>query len=336
MESLYTNKWVDELGLPRQRGEELTERDRDIARSCQAHFEEVATHCFNRLHRMVPSNQIAYAGGCALNGVANARLLRDTPFERAYLQAAASDEGLSLGAALWAWHNVAGGRERFHMQHAYWGPEYSDSSMRRAAQSARGTLREVPYDLLPNVVAHLMRAGLIVGWYQGRSEWGPRALGNRSILADPTRPQTKEMINLKIKRRETFRPFAPTVVGRAVAKYFEQDVLSPFMMHVVKVRPEWRIHLPAVTHLDGTARLQSMDRSTNPLYFDLIESFGRLSGIPIILNTSFNENEPIVDSPEQAVDCFQRTGLDGICLGNYVVVKGDYECILNEACKTYA
>jgi len=329
---LYTDKWRDKLGAPRQRGEDMTQRDKDIARSCQVRFEDVALHCFNRLHQLVPTAQVAYAGGCALNGVMNARLLRETAFERTYMQPASSDDGLCIGAGLWTWHNVAGGKERFHMRHSYWGPEYSDDEMRRAAESAQTPIRELPIEKAPEVVARLLHAGLVVGWYQGRSEWGPRALGNRSILADPTRPNMKDAINTKIKRRESFRPFAPTVLQPAMATYFEQDVFSPFMMHVVKVRPEWRDRLPAITHVDGTGRLQSIERDTNPLYYRLIECFGQLSGIPIVLNTSFNENEPIVDTPEQAKNCFMRTGLDAICLGRYLLVKAEYEQHLIAAC----
>ncbi len=329
---LYTDKWRDKLGTPRVRGEELTQRDKDIARSCQMRFEEVALHCFKKLHELVPTEQIAYAGGCALNGVMNARLLRDTPFKQAYMQPASSDDGLCIGAGLWTWHNVAGGRERFHMNHAYWGPAHSDEAMRRTAESGKVPMRELPLSQIPRAVASLLHAGLVTGWYQGRSEWGPRALGNRSIVADPTRANMKDLINEKIKRRESFRPFAPSIVQEAVSTYFEQDVFSPFMMHVVKVRPEWRERLPAITHVDGTGRLQSIARDTNPMYYELIESFGRLSGIPIVLNTSFNENEPIVDTPEQAMNCFLRTGLDALCLGKYLLVKGEHEKLLAAAC----
>jgi carbamoyltransferase len=336
MGRLFTKRWLDEIGTPRQRGSELTQREKDLARSCQARFEDVAMHCFARLHQLVPASQIAYAGGCALNGVANARLLRDTPFEHAYIQAAASDDGLSVGAALWTWHNVAGGRERYHMVHASWGPEYSDNEMSRAVRVARTPARQVAHEQIPDVAARLLRSGLVMGWYQGRSEWGPRALGNRSILADPTRLDMKDIINAKIKRRESFRPFAPSVVREAVGTYFEQDAFSPFMMHVVKVRPEWRKRLPAVTHVDGTGRLQCIDRETNPLYFDLIKAFGRLSGIPIVLNTSFNENEPIVDTPEQAMQCFLRTGLDALCLGTHLLVKGEHAAKLDDACSVPA
>jgi carbamoyltransferase len=328
MDRLYGESWRARLGEPRARGAELTQRDRDIARSCQIRFEEAAVHCLTRLHESVPTNRLVSAGGCALNGVSNARVLRDTPFSDTYLQAASTDDGLSLGAALWAWHNVAGGKERFHMQHAYWGPDHGTPALAATARSAGVPMQEVPQSLLPAVGAQLLRAGLVLGWYQGRSEWGPRALGNRSILADPTQPQMKDLINSKIKRREMFRPFAPTVLRHAVSTYFEQDVFSPFMMHVVKIRPQWRAHLPAVTHVDGTGRLQSIERATNPLYFDLIEAFGQLSGIPIVLNTSFNENEPIVDTPEQALQCFQRTGIDALCLGPFVLAKPEHQALL--------
>jgi carbamoyltransferase len=328
---LFTHRWSEELGAPRSRGAELTQREKDIARSAQVRFEAAAMHCLNRLHELVPTTRLVSAGGCALNGVANARVLRDTPFKETYLQAASADDGLSVGAALWAWHNVAGGKQRFHMKHAYWGPEHGAATLEASARSSGMQVFEVPRALLPVVGAKLIRAGLVLGWYQGRSEWGPRALGNRSILADPTQRQMKDLINDKIKRREMFRPFAPSIVRHAVSTYFEQDVFSPFMMHVVKIKPEWREHLPAITHIDGTGRLQSIERETNPLYFDLIEAFGRLSGIPIVLNTSFNENEPIVDTPAQALQCFLRTGLDALCLGQFVMAKPEHEAVLAEA-----
>ncbi|CAL76052.1 putative Carbamoyltransferase family protein [Bradyrhizobium sp. ORS 278] len=329
---LYSDRWRDLFGEPRSRTEALSQRDMDIARSCQVRFEEIALHCFNRLQHLVPTSQIAYAGGCALNGVMNARLLRETAFDRAYMQPASSDDGLSVGAALWTWHNVAGGGERFHMQHAYWGPDHSQAAMLRAAEATGAPMRELPLVQVPQAVARLIHAGLVVGWYQGRSEWGPRALGNRSILADPTKADMKDIINAKIKRRESFRPFAPSVLRSAVTTYFEQDVFSPFMMHVVKLKPEWRPRLPAITHVDGTGRLQSIDRDTNPLYYSVIECFGQLSGVPIVLNTSFNENEPIVDTPQQAADCFMRTGLDALCLGPYLLVKGEHLHELANAC----
>lgn len=322
MGRFYTDRMIEALGSPRARRAPLTQREKDIARSTQVRFEEAAVHCLNRLHRMVPTEQLAMAGGCALNGVANARILRDTPFTVPYLQAAASDDGTCLGAAYYTWHHILGRTERFHMKHAFWGPGYSDEQMHVVAEKS-GYLAKVCADdvELVETAAHLLAEGLVMGWYQGRSEWGPRALGNRSILAHPGVPTMKETINAKIKRRESFRPFAPSVLKEDVGTYFEQAVDSPFMMHVVKIRPEWRERLPAVTHVDGTGRLQSVDRESNPLYHSLISAFKRKSGMGLVLNTSFNENEPIVDTPEQAFACFERTDMDALCLGRYVLMK---------------
>ena len=321
MGRLYSDRLVRELGPARRRSDPVGQREMDIARSCQARFEEAAVHCLNRLHNLVPTDQLVMAGGCALNGVANARILRDTPFRTSYLQAASSDDGTCLGAALWCYHNVAGGKKRFHMQHAFWGPEYSQEEMRCTAESSGLPVQALARDALLNAVVSLLRGGNVVGWYQGRSEWGPRALGNRSILADPTNPGMKGIINSKIKRRESFRPFAPSVLAECAPNYFEQSVESPFMMHVVRFRPEWRQKLSAVAHVDGTGRLQTVCRSENALYYDLIQRFGRASGVNILLNTSFNENEPIVDTPQQALDCFLRTGMDALVLGNHILTK---------------
>ena len=365
MFKLYTPKLCQLLGgAPRKRSEPLTQREKDLARSCQVRFEEVAIHCLNHLHQIAPNERLCMAGGSALNGVANARILRDTSFRTPYLQAAASDEGTSLGAALWAWHNVVGGTKRFHMTHAFWGPSYDEtrikkdiaeklgvtealkdaeqhfnvqcqtSSATQVNPNAYGSLfdatgvktldvavsRDEDAELFPKIIS-LLRDGKIVGWYQGASEWGPRALGNRSILADPTNPNMKAIINAKIKRRESFRPFAPSVLAENVKDYFEQDVYSPFMMHVVKFKPEWRDKLPAVVHADGTGRLQSVSREFNQRYYDLISAFKAVSGVGILLNTSFNENEPVVDTPAQALDCFLRTDMDALCLGNWLLVK---------------
>lgn len=324
MGRLYTDKLVKELGTPRRRSEELTQREKDIARSTQARFEEIAVQCLQQLHEHVPTTQLVMAGGCALNGVANARILRDTPFETPYLQAAASDDGTCLGAAYHCWHNVIGSNERFHMQHAFWGPGYEEAELEKAAQVAldAADLKVCRDDSeLVETASELLADGNVMGWYQGRSEWGPRALGNRSILANPAYPSMKETINAKIKRRESFRPFAPSVLEARVSTYFEQNVSSPFMMHVVKLRPEWRPKLPAITHVDGTGRLQTVEKDTNPLYHRLIEAFEKRTGIGMVLNTSFNENEPVVDRPEQAVDCFLRTEMDALCLGRLVLTK---------------
>lgn len=322
MPTMYSDKMKQLLGEPRNRQKTLTQREKDLARSCQVRFEEAAIHCLNKLHRLVPTNQFAMAGGSALNGVANARVLRDTPFEIPYLQAAASDEGTCIGAAFWCYHNVVKGQERFHMHHAFWGGEYSDGVIKQAIEQNSLCYEYIEdEDVLLEKIVNLISKGNVIGWFQGRSEWGPRALGNRSILADPTNPQMKDIINAKIKRRESFRPFAPSVLAEKVKDYFEQDVFSPFMMHVVKFKKKWRDRLPAVVHVDGTGRLQSVAYKDNPRYYKLIKRFGEKSGVFILLNTSFNENEPVVETPEEAISCFLRTDMDAICLGNFLIKK---------------
>jgi carbamoyltransferase len=322
MGRLYTDALAQRLGGPAVPGSAPGQREMDLARSMQTRFEEAAVHCLSRLHRLVPSPRLVMAGGCALNGVANARILRDTPFEAMWLQPAASDDGTCLGAALFALHNVVGHGERERMVHAYWGPDHDDRARRLAAEAAGTPCRRLERGPLLEAVADHLAAGRVVGWHQGRSEWGPRALGNRSILADPSRADMKRVLNAKIKRRESFRPFAPTVLARAVDELFEQDVDSPFMMHVVRFRPSWRERLPAVSHVDGTGRLQTLRREQNPLYHDLIEALAARTGAPLVLNTSFNENEPIVDTPGQAVDCFLRTDMDVLVLGDHLLEKG--------------
>jgi carbamoyltransferase len=309
-------------GAPRERQEEPSQREMDIAKSTQVRFEEIAIHCMTKLNKLVPTNNLAMAGGCALNGVTNARIIRETPFRNQFIQPASSDDGTCLGAAYHTWHQVLGMEARFEMQHAFWGPEYSKDEIENVIKAGKYSVKSFESDEdLVIAVAQLIKAGLVVGWYQGRSEWGPRALGHRSILADPSKQNMKDIINSKIKRRESFRPFAPSVLREDVGQFFEQDITSPFMMHVVKIRPEWRDRLPAVTHVDGTGRLQTVDKKSNPLYYKLIAEFKSQTGIGMLLNTSFNENEPVVDSPQQAYDCFARTEMDAICLGRYIVLK---------------
>ena len=318
---LYSDELVLRLGAPRARGAELTQRENDIACSVQARFEEIVLDCLQALHRQVPTDKLVTAGGCALNGVCNARILCDTPFTQSYIQCAASDDGTAVGAALHVWNAVLGKPRAGIIEHGYWGPEYSEREIEEAL-----TTKGLAYErfegaaLLQRAADHL-NAGHVTGWYQGRSEWGPRALGNRSILAHPGWPGMKELINAKIKRREAFRPFAPSILEDAVGDYFEQTVASPFMMHVVKIRPEKRAALSAVCHEDNTGRLQTVSRRQNPRYYDLIKTFAARSGTPVVLNTSFNENEPVVDTPAQAVACFQRTDMDVLVLGPFVTCK---------------
>ncbi|HEY5040685.1 MAG TPA: carbamoyltransferase C-terminal domain-containing protein [Verrucomicrobiae bacterium] len=318
---LYSEELARHLGAPRVRGEPLTQRENDIACSVQARFEEVVLAGLLALHRRVPTDKLVTAGGCALNGVCNARILRETPFQKSYIQCAASDDGTAIGAALYVWNALLNQPRAGLIDHASWGPEHSTNDMEQALH--RAGLKFEKFDragLLQRAAAHL-NSGHVTGWYQGRSEWGPRALGNRSILAHPGWPGMKDLINQKIKRREAFRPFAPTILAEAVPDYFEQNVESPFMMHVVKIKPDKRAALAAVCHEDNTGRLHTVKQSQNALYYDLIKAFSQKSGTPVVLNTSFNENEPIVDTPQQAVDCFVRTDMDVLCLGPFVTTK---------------
>jgi len=319
--ALYSEELVKKLGEPRKRGAEITQRDKDIAASCQAHFEDVVLNSLNALHEQVPTENLVTAGGCALNGVCNARILRETAFKKSYIQCAASDDGTAIGAALNVWNAVLGKARAGSIDHAYWGPEYAENVMEAALRKAGLAFERFDRPtLLERAAAHL-NSGHVTGWYQGRSEWGPRALGNRSILAHPGWPGMKDLINQKIKRREAFRPFAPTILADEVPNYFEQNIESPFMMHVVKIKPDKRQALAAVCHEDNTGRLHTVKQSQNALYYDLIKTFSQKSGTPVVLNTSFNENEPIVDTPEQAVNCFVRTDMDVLCLGPFVAVK---------------
>ncbi len=318
---LYSDELVRRLGHPRARGTELTQRENDIACSVQARFEEIVLDCLSALHRRVPTDRLVTAGGCALNGVCNARILRETPFTQSYIQCAASDDGTAVGAALHVWNAVLGKPRAASIEHGFWGPEYPAADLEAALKAAGLSAQRFAGAALLQRAADHLNAGHVTGWYQGRSEWGPRALGNRSILAHPGWPGMKELINAKIKRREAFRPFAPSILAEAVGDYFEQTVASPFMMHVVKIRPEKRAALSAVCHEDNTGRLQTVSRQQNPLYYDLIQTFAARSGTPAVLNTSFNENEPVVDTPAQAVACFQRTDMDVLCLGPFITTK---------------
>ncbi len=318
---LYSEALVRRLGPPRSNGAALAQREIDLAASCQTRFEEVVLHCLAELHRRVPCENLVTAGGCALNGVCNARILRDTPFTQSYIQGAAADDGTALGAALYVWNHVLGMERAGTIEHAFWGPGHAETEMESALRGAGLSYQRLEGDALLQCVANHLNAGHVAGWYQGRGEWGPRALGNRSILAHPGWPGIKDLINAKVKRRESFRPFAPSILAEAAGEYFEQDIPSPFMTYVVKIRPEKRAILSAVCHEDGTARLHTVVRAQNPIFYDLIRVFERKSGLPVLLNTSFNENEPIVDTAEQAIHCFTRTDLDVLCLGPFLTCK---------------
>lgn len=317
----FSDRMEKLFGQPRQPYAEITQRDMDLAFALQQQFEEIFFHLLNDLHARVPVQELAFAGGCALNSVANGKIFDQTPFRQTYIQPAAGDEGLAIGAALHTYHSVLKQPRRHELKHSYLGPEFSDARIQSALQAAGLQPRKLDRQTLLEETAAQIATGNVVGWFQGRMEWGPRALGNRSIVAHPGLPNMKDVLNARIKHREWFRPFAPSILAESQHEYFEHDHPSPFMLHVYKIRPERRKELCAVNHVDDTGRLQTVTRDDNPMYYDLISAFHRLTGIPVILNTSFNENEPIVCTPEEAIDCFQRTRMDVLAIGPFMVVK---------------
>jgi len=317
----FSDRMEKLFGDPRRPHTEITQRDMDLAFAMQHRFEDIFFDLLNQLHRRVPLEDLAMAGGCALNSVANGKLFDRTPFRKTYIQPAAGDEGLAIGAALHTYHSVLKQSRRHELKHSYLGPEFSDGRIQSALQSAGLEVRKLQREVLLDEVAGEIAAGNVVGWFQGRMEWGPRALGNRSIVAHPGLPNMKDVLNARIKHREWFRPFAPSIMADHQHEYFEHDHPSPFMLHVYKIRPEKRAELCAVNHVDNTGRLQTVTREENPMYYDLISAFHRKTGIPVILNTSFNENEPIVCTPEEAIDCFQRTRMDALAIGPFLAVK---------------
>jgi carbamoyltransferase len=323
---LFTPALEELLGPRRIPSAPLEDRHRDIARSAQAMYEEVFFNLLNILYDRHKLANVALAGGCAMNSVANGKVRRMTPFKNVYVQSAAGDAGGAIGAAFSVWHK-SGAKRSFVMDHAFWGPEFDaayierllNQESQRIAQSGCVVERVESESELYAQTAREVADGKVIGWFQGRMEWGPRALGNRSIVCDPRRSDMKAILNAKIKKRESFRPFAPSVLKEAVAEWFEEDDDVPFMMQVFQIREEKRPLIPAVTHVDGSGRLQTVTPSTNPRYHGLISAFRDLTGVPMVLNTSFNENEPVVCKPEEALDCFLRTNMDVLVLGDFVM-----------------
>jgi carbamoyltransferase len=325
---LFAPPLEDLLGPRRMPDDPLEDRHRNIARSAQAMYEEAFFHLIQTAQKKHGLTDLALAGGCAMNSVANGKVRRVTPFKRVYVQAAAGDAGGAIGAAFSVWHKFSGKRS-FVMDHAYWGPAFSSDNVaellsehKTQIAQAGCVVEEIPDEaVLCQRTASAIADGKVVGWFQGRMEWGPRALGNRSILCDPRRTDMKTILNAKIKRRESFRPFAPSILEEAVPEWFEEDDSVPFMMQVFQIREKKRALIPAVTHVDGSGRLQTVSQRTNPRYHHLIEAFRQLSGIPMVLNTSFNENEPVVCEPQQALDCFLRTQMDVLVMSNVMVSR---------------
>ena len=332
MGSAYSQKMETSLGPARKREEPISKSHENIAASMQAMYEEAFFHLLNHAYQETQIPVVCLAGGCAMNSVANGKIFDKTPFREVYIQAAAGDAGGALGAAYYVWNQILGHKREFVMDTAYWGPQYTEVEVKAEVEKNKNELsnlncivERIDNDIdLCKKTAKDVSEGKVVGWFQGRMEWGPRALGNRSIVVDPRRAEMKDVLNARIKRREPFRPFAPSILLEKTGEYFEKDYPDPFMIKVYPVRPEKRSVIPAVTHVDGSGRLQTVRKEDNPLYWQLIKEFENITGVPVVLNTSFNENEPIVCTPAEALDCFLRTKMDVLVLGNYFIKrKGD-------------
>jgi carbamoyltransferase len=329
MGPVYSKEMEDFLGESRKKDNPITKEYENIAASLQAMYEEAFFHLLNYVHSKAKTPILCLAGGCAMNSVANGKIFDKTPFKEVYIQAAAGDAGGALGAAYYVWNQVLGNKRDFIMNTAYWGPQFSDAELSyelrvksEELDKRQCIVRKInTQDELCKLTAKEVAEGKVVGWFQGRMEWGPRALGNRSIVVDPRRAEMKDVLNARIKRREPFRPFAPSILLEKTTEYFEKDYPDPFMIKVYPIRPEKRSVIPAVTHVDGSGRLQTVRREDNPLYWQLIKEFENITGVPVVLNTSFNENEPIVCKPQEALDCFLRTKMDVLVLGNFFITR---------------
>ncbi|MFM9850496.1 MAG: carbamoyltransferase [Hyphomicrobiaceae bacterium] len=321
----FRSKFFDAFGPPRTPGEPIMKRHRDIARALQWTLEDIVLHIAQDCLRRFPSRNLVVSGGVGLNCVANARLSRETAFERVWVPPIASDSGAPLGSALWHWHMHERRPRSYELEHAYLGLSYGPERIRSALDATGLNYRQLGRSELIRRCAHDLSRGRIVGWYQGRFEAGPRALGNRSLLADPRRADMKHIINSRIKRREDFRPFAPAVLLDAAPEFFDISGPESFMTVAARVHPHVADKIPAVVHIDGTARVQTVERKHNPAYYDLIEAFGEITGVPVLLNTSFNEREPIVARPEEAIACFRRAEIDVLAIGDFYVDSGETE-----------
>ena len=321
---LYSDRLEKRLGAAREAGSSVESRHQNIASSLQARLEDSVLSLLNQLNRLYGVKKLCMAGGVAFNCVANGQIFDRTPFEEVYIPTAAGDAGLAIGAAFYVEHQVLGRPRSFKMDNAYWGPQFTNEQIRQTLDSKKIAdsgyrIVELSDEEITRETAKRIADGKIVGWFQGRLEFGPRALGNRSIVADPRRAEMKDILNSRIKHRESFRPFAPSILEERVGDYFDHSHPSPFMLMTYRVKPEKRSDIPAPTHVDGTGRLQTVNREQNPRYWGLISEFERLTGVPVVLNTSFNDNEPVVCRPEEAIECFLRTKMDVLAIGNYLV-----------------
>jgi carbamoyltransferase len=327
LDAVYSSHFLKMFGEPRRPRTEIEQRHKDMAASAQAVLEEVYFALLHHVQKQTGQKAVCLAGGVALNCVANGQIFEKSDFRDVYVQPAAHDAGTSIGAALYVWNQVLGQSRSYTMKHVYYGAEFSDSEIEPVLREAGVIYHTLPKRQLLERTAEQIAAGDIVGWFQGRMEFGPRALGNRSILADPRRADMKDILNSRIKYREPFRPFCPSILNEDRGDYFETDYPSPFMVVAYKIRPKQRERIPAVTHGDGTGRLQTVERDVNPLYWDLLGEFKRHTGVPVLINTSFNENEPIVATPAQALDCFLRTQMDVLSIGSFLLLKNENRSI---------
>lgn len=319
--TLYSPKLIDALGAARVPRAEITQQHMDVAASLQAMLEEAEFALVERIEKQTGKRALCMAGGVALNSVFNGKVLPRTKFTDIHIHPAAGDAGTALGVCYYIYHQVLNQPRAYVLNDAYTGPEYSNDAIRAELDRYHLKYEQLDYDQLVKRAAQIVANGDVLGWFQGRMEWGPRALGNRSIIADPRRDDMKDILNARIKHREKFRPFAPSILLEATGEYFDQSYPDPFMIKVYNVLPEKQKEIPAVTHVDGTGRLQTVEQQHAPLYWSLINAFGELTGTPVVLNTSFNENEPVVQSPAEAIDCFARTHMDALAIGNYLTVK---------------
>jgi carbamoyltransferase len=318
---IFSDKFIETFGSARLKDEPLTSRHEDIAASLQARLEEVSFEILRRLHDRTKLDRLCLAGGVAYNSVMNGKILLHTPFKELYIQPAAGDAGTAIGVCYYIYNSTLRQARSYVMENPYTGPAFSNHDIASVLEKNGLAGREMSQRELTQTAAQTIADGKIVGWFQGRMEFGPRALGNRSIVVDPRRGDMKDILNARIKKREPFRPFAPSVLVERVGEYFDQTHPSPAMLMVYQVKAEKRSVIPAVTHVDGSGRLQTVSRRDNPLYYQLISDFEKLTGVPVVLNTSFNEDEPIVCNPQEAIECFQRTRMDSLFIGNYLVER---------------
>jgi carbamoyltransferase len=325
---LYTQQLATLLGPVRAKDQPLEQHHKDLARSIQDAYERTFFTMLNAMHAQHKCDNLTIAGGCGMNSVANGKVHLNTPYKNVYIQSAAGDAGGAIGAAVEAGKRRAVSSD-FVMSHSYWGPSFDDAELAQLLNNKQSELEAAGCDVqlslelsdMADQVSDAIIDGKVIGWFQGAMEWGPRALGNRSILGDPRRADMKDILNLKIKRRESFRPFAPSVLQEQVKEWFESDAPVPFMMKVFQIQQHQRSKIPAITHVDGSGRLQTVTESGNQRYYQLIQSFYQKTGVPMLLNTSFNENEPVVCKPEEALDCFLRTNMDVLALGSHLIIR---------------